>query len=1298
MTILLDKIFRRLGYLISALIILAAVLVTVTRLLTPVLNEHKDDFEKLASDLLQMPVVINQARVAWNGYQPEISLENVTILDPITKKAKLEIKRFEINLNLWHSLWYRHLLIRNLTVDGVQLNVAGEASGNIQVGNFLSLNIKDKLTGGSVAEDGVIAWIFSQPLLTLKNIDVHYLYDSAPEVYLTLKAASLQNTSSHHIVNGKATLNQRMPTNMDLHFAWDGDVGKLEEAKGHFYLYLQGFSLPQWFGRFAWQDLQVKQGIASVKVWANWRHNRWEKVQSQFQVYNLELYSTQFKKSEVVERISANLGWKRDGDAQILAGDQILINFPYHLWPTSSFSIRITPDVNGNWIFNHIQISYLDLVDAVRILSFKRNLFSDQTWKTLDTLNPQGDLLALDVMLKNPLSSVEDFAFKTHFVSLNVLPWRKFPGIHNFTGDLAWDGKQGTVSINSTDVRITLGNLFLDPLYFRGLRAKATWYKDDKAAWMLDASNIQVNSQDIIANAKLNMAFLPTGFPVIDLTADFTLLDAKQITRYLPLKIFEPDLTKWLLQAFRSGSGEKGKIIVKGNLQEFPFGKQNGTFLISSKIKDLDFSFAPDWPAITHLDGELVFAEHSMNAQITSGQLLTVPITNVQGTIPYIGDDFPQILTVQGVINTDLAQGLEFIHHSPLQKNIGVDLMGVNLTGPMQLNLGLTIPLKNPSLTKVLGDVAISKGILSLPEWKLTLPKLAGSFQFTENTLTSKKLTAELFDMPVTLVMETVRTQAKPSIVRVNFGGELTLVALQNWLGMSFAPIAQGSMIYQAQLDLASHTDNQASQITLFSQLDGVALNFPVPYAKNTTEKKPTKVTVIFGDNNQLKAKINYTDLLSAALNFQKEAAGLRWVGGELRFGDDNANWQTEPGILVSGKMQTLDWDVWQAYFASFKNTTKPNEHADFSMLRGINLSTDALDVFGQQLKGAHIDASVSKNTWSIRIDSDKVVGQLTLPFDLKTQGIKGQFQRFYFAQSNKKDPQPVDPHNLPAMVIDSDDVQFEGKKMGHIGFDVVPSKSGLTIRKLVIEKPAFNLRAVGDWSVTNGKSRTHLQGTADSHNVSNALSQWGFDSTNFVGSTGDATFNLAWSGAPYSPKLAGTTGDITLNLGKGRIVQLSESSNAKMDLGRLLNIFSLSTIPRRLSLDFSDIFEKGYSFDYMKGSFTLKDGSAFTNDMRFDGPIARVAITGRVGIAQKDFDFKLSVTPYVTSSLPVVAAIAGGPIAGVATWMVDKVISREVNKATIYDYNVTGTWDEPIWQELGKKPVVMSSPVVSQH
>jgi uncharacterized protein YhdP len=118
--------------------------------------------------------------------------------------------------------------------------------------------------------------------------------------------------------------------------------------------------------------------------------------------------------------------------------------------------------------------------------------------------------------------------------------------------------------------------------------------------------------------------------------------------------------------------------------------------------------------------------------------------------------------------------------------------------------------------------------------------------------------------------------------------------------------------------------------------------------------------------------------------------------------------------------------------------------------------------------------------------------------------------------------------------------------------------------------------------------------------------------------------------------------------------------------------------LPRRLSFNFSDLVKQGFSFDKFKADVKLQVGNAYTSDAEMSGPAADVKIAGRIGLANKDYDLRLTTIPHVTSSLPVIAAIAGGPVAGVITWLADRIVGSTISRASTYVYKVTGSWSEP--------------------
>jgi uncharacterized protein YhdP len=105
-----------------------------------------------------------------------------------------------------------------------------------------------------------------------------------------------------------------------------------------------------------------------------------------------------------------------------------------------------------------------------------------------------------------------------------------------------------------------------------------------------------------------------------------------------------------------------------------------------------------------------------------------------------------------------------------------------------------------------------------------------------------------------------------------------------------------------------------------------------------------------------------------------------------------------------------------------------------------------------------------------------------------------------------------------------------------------------------------------------------------------------------------------------------------------------------------------------------------------MSGHFVVMDGDAYTSDFTIKGSSATIAITGRTGLVDRDYDQMVTVTPQVSSSLPIAGAIAGGPAVGAAVFLAEKLVGKEFNRMTEVQYHVSGSWDNPVYERLGKK------------
>lgn len=1197
----LGKITKWLGYFIASLVIIAATLVSAGRLLTPYLNQHKSDFEHWASELLDVPVQIQQVHISWHGYVPQLTLDQVAILDIETHKPTFDIHQIKISIKIFETLIKRQPILSYVHISGMDLTVRSKQSGALNIVGFGDITVTDDLFGGIHEANEIVSWILSQPALVLTDINVTFFTPAGVEKSITLDELSLSNSGQKHFLSGKGSLNQDISTNVEIALHWQGESFDFEHMTANLYLYVEGISLPQWLKELSWKNLQIREGLGSAKIWVVLDKGQLQKIQTQLQLYELTVYSMLNHQTQIISRLNGHFGWKRDGDHQVIAGDDILIDLPQHLWPTTSFSLTLPfPYPYSNTTAppmlpheDHIlfRVSYVDLADLYSIAIFT-GLLPEALENKLFSIKPQGEMTGFDIDFGDNVN-LENNALKANFSELSWNAWENYPGIHGLSGELQWDRKNGYLILNTKDLKVHDTTFFTAPVALEKLMGQIQFQKDKNNDWLLHGSNLTLVNDDLLINANIAIQMPKGGTPYVNLLSYVNVKNAAQLIHYLPLKKADPELARWLGQAFHKGSFEQGKIILRGKLSDFPFNNQNGQFELHAEAKDIDLHFAPGWPMLTNTDGTLQFIGRQMVVDVKSANLLDIPLQNIHGEIPYIGPQQPPLLLLHGVIKSNLVQGLQLIKQSPLKNKASNVLNTLQLAGPMQLALNLSIPMKKPEQSIVVGDMAIKQSTLSVPAWNIVMDNLTGTVRFTEKSLVADSLIGTLWKEPVILQINTEQKDKNSSYITVKMQGKLTNTVLKSFLQNGpYRKIIQGETSYAATLRLFPEGVSQASQLTIDTDLKGITLDLPVGLGKKANDIIPSKIML----------DIQYGTPLS-----------IKWVYG---------NKLTATTVLDDAKKHYL-----------------------------------------------------------VKVESSGIAGTMIVPINVHESAIQANFSRLYLVPL-AADGAMLDPRTLPAIHFVGDDVRYQDKRLGKVSFDMAPVANGVDITSLRLSSNVFTLNAGGTWTVENKKHQTELSGKLLTKNVANFLSNWSAPTANPADTAGSVAFELAWPDAPYRPLLAGLSGTVDLALGAGRIVNLDESTNAKMGFGRLLNLLSLESISRALTLNFSDLTKKGYNFDFIKGNFTFKNGNAYAENVQMKGSVADIEMSGRIGLTARDYNLKLRVTPFVTGSIPIVAALAVNPIVGIGAWFVEKVAGKAVSSATARRYQVTGTWDKPVWVE----------------
>jgi uncharacterized protein YhdP len=135
-----------------------------------------------------------------------------------------------------------------------------------------------------------------------------------------------------------------------------------------------------------------------------------------------------------------------------------------------------------------------------------------------------------------------------------------------------------------------------------------------------------------------------------------------------------------------------------------------------------------------------------------------------------------------------------------------------------------------------------------------------------------------------------------------------------------------------------------------------------------------------------------------------------------------------------------------------------------------------------------------------------------------------------------------------------------------------------------------------------------------------------------------------------------------------------------KVDPGaaKLLGVLNLQALPRRLVLDFRDVFSQGFAFDNISGTANVVQGTATTDNLKMTGVAASVLMNGSADIARETQSLHLAVIPEINLGTASVVALAINPVVGVGSFLAQLFLRNPLMKSLTYEYNITGPWSDP--------------------
>jgi uncharacterized protein (TIGR02099 family) len=835
-------------------------------------------------------------------------------------------------------------------------------------------------------------------------------------------------------------------------------------------------------------------------------------------------------------------------------------------------------------------------------------------------------------------------------MDLATAPTGDLPRLARISGSFDADEASARVVLATRKGEIYLPRVFPQPrIAFDFLNGLVEWERQGDAGFSVRVASLTFSNEHLSGNAYGSYVGGASGPGTIDLSAQLNRADVTQLERYLPhARLMGGEATReWLTRAVLAGYSSDVRVRIRGDLREFPFtDPQRGQFRVSARMERGVLDYAQGWPRIENIQGELVFERERMHVAARSASIQGVALSSIEASIPSLRDPNRQ-LEISGEARGATADFLKFIQASPVRRMTAGFTDAMSASGDGRLRLKLELPLRDLPKTRVAGEYEFAGNDVVVHEQLPPVEGAAGKVSFTESTLDVSGVEGRLLGGVVAISGATQANGGTNIVAR----GEATVDAARALFDHPWRRYVSGKAAYTATFNLVKGR----AYLVVHSPLQGVASTLPAPLAKGAAEALPLRLEL--APEERLKVRLGR--VVAAEFAGNRKAVVLSPAGeAPLRLPE-------RPGILVYGSLPALDLDKWLPLFAG------PDPDAT-----AFDLHVGRLDLYGKRLNEVALRAAADAAGWSATLASQEVAGELSYRKDGGGR-LVARLARFQSPEAYPGAPErgTLEPRDLPAMDLVAERFTLRGKELGRVEIQGQRAGEDWRIDKLTMANAEASLAASGAWR-SGAPTRSHLDFELNAADAGRFLARIGYPDQ-VKGGKAQLKGNLAWNGDPALIDYPSLTGAIGLQAQSGQFLEIDPG------LGKLISLMSLQSLPKRIALDFRDVFSKGFDFERISSSGQVEAGVMAVKDFRMRGSSAQVEMSGEVDLAQETQNMRVRVIPSLGDSAATVIAFVN-PLLAIPAAIAQKILKDPLGHIFAFDYSVTGGWSDPKVAKLG--------------
>ena len=1291
---------RKLWLALALFLVLAAVMLSIVRYSLPYLNNYRDNIEQLVAEQFNQDIRIGALSADWSAFGPSLVLEDVELALGTAYPYELKVARTHLVLNLWQSIRQRDWILEDFVMDGVHADIEVDW----QLGNN---------------QDGQLLEAIEQLLLVqlesfmVVNSEVLLRDGRGHSRSLHVEQLSWNNRGHQRHGTGRFRVSE-VPTNT-FNFIVNAAGDHFLDMQGELYIEADALDLSSWVETVI-DDVEITEAQVSVNAWFDFAAGQLGNAQVHFGENSLRWVRDDQAHALVTSPVTWGF-WAEDAGL-FMSSKPLIITVDEVQWPVESV----------RWAFQQGQHS-LHLQD----LSFSEttplwSLFGSPGAQIRDWfagIQPEG--LINDVQVR--LDENNDWSFYVRADTLNWQAHRGVPGLSGLSFELWSTEQQGAFALRGDEVNVLSPITYSDEQRLSQIDWSGYWHRLD-AGFRIALPQGRVR----LADVELEQQFVLTREQPQSTAIEWWLqghsatLPVTDALALLPLQL-GTNLTDYLRTAVVKGEVNRVNMLWRGTLEQFPYQQQDGILMARLLADDLDFKFQPDWPAVKNTALALEFSDSSLLFQAQGGDMLGTELIEVNAQIPDLFQSRPWLL-LDAQARGSATAAREVFQQSPLADSIGATLEQLHSDGTFDGEFSLRLPLfdtstdtsaQTPDVPRVEGAVTFNGQSLTLAAIDLTIQDIHGELTFADESLDASGLQANIFELPVFVSLEGASTAAGANL-RAR-GSSDTAYQLSIGIDNTWTPSQLAASPVMSWL--APHVDGELQSDTRFvmqiadgmldydwemtNNLDELAIDLPAPLQREVGNDERVRV-LAQGTESAIQLQILWPHIarFESALTFGEDA----FSRALLEFGPDLAHGPGMPreGMDVFITLESLQLDPWLGLMNAVASDESGGLPWALPPLQQLRADVGEVRVVNQNFTDVRLEGQATNDNWDMLVMASQGRGRVRVPLGVADDDDYLQVRIDYLNLSAPTDaasspegasvlPQEHRAASLETRSLGEDDLTstnrpgvafFEGLpplrlicelcryddiEFGRVEAVLDPRIAGRQLQLLNIRRSGAELNLYGGWYATDDAGyESYLNGWIAISDVGSLIMDFGKSSV-VRDSNAQIELDVRWPGSPAELAIERLSGDIDWSLGAGYLRDVSDGG------ARLLSLFSLESLMRKLALDFRDIFARGMFYSSFRGTLNIDNGVVYTNNTRMNGSAGDMEVTGSTDLVSEALDYQLVYVPKVTSSLPVLVAWMVNPPTGIAAFLVDRVL-HDAQVISRLEYSITGTVSDPIVNE----------------